>query len=372
MIPSTHYAHEAELLARAVLEGDVQTIDDVLLYLGSSNSDLRLTMQACLHDAPDGVLWRQMLYCITAVAGDTPALVSAIARRLQQHRRGEPIEPDAYRPLDIERVDQSIIEAFTLDESESERAIKERILRQALLSPEIHYSAVYLLALRGWVEMIPLLEELIVAEQISRQNLAGKKERYSPLWQIRAVRALAAIHDERCGAALVHALALDHGQVHQEARRALDDLGFLAEPAWIEALHHPDPHIRWHAARGLSALSAESLLRDPQSLRNSSSVTMLAAGLFDENQAVRWATARALAALDEAGVPAILTVLTQHELTDPFRQAAYYALRSMQNPQTQIRLAPLLPLLQRSGDKAAVPSIARRLLDEWDEYAAKS
>lgn len=361
MSANPHYPYEAELLARAVLEGDVQAIDDVLSYLGSSNADLRHIMLACLHDAPDGVVWKQMLFCIAssgweALPGSLELRHSGVVRRLQQHRQGEPIEPDAYRPLDVERVEQSIIEAFSLDQDENERSIKERILNQALHADSTRYAAAYLLALRNSIDMIPLLEEMIFLQPPHK----GKKPQpETGIWARRAIRALAELQDERCGPPLVRALAMERGSLHQEARRAISDLGHLAEPALLEALHHTDPHIRWHAACGLNALGIKDVTTAPDMLDT------LAAGLYDDSQQVRWATARALAQLDAAAVPAILRALVHHPLTEPFRQAVHHTLHSLPSQKTQARLQELIDVLHQPGGNIEAPAVAQRLLSIW-------
>ena len=75
--------------------------------------------------------------------------------------------------------------------------------------------------------------------------------------------------------------------------KALSELGICAEPALLQALHHPDNHVRWHAARLLGQIG------DPRA------VDVLVTGLWDEDQQVRWATARVLANLDMPAVPAM-------------------------------------------------------------------
>ena len=147
--------------------------------------------------------------------------------------------------------------------------------------------------------MIPFLEEIL--------DTAVKS------WKVRAVRALGAIRDERSAMPLIKALAMDRGPVHSEAKRSLKELGPLADKAWVEALNHPDSHIRWHAPRGLG---------DPS---NSRSMALLAEGLLDGNREVRWASADALARIGPPAVPATLAVISQKTLTTPVRQAAYHA-----------------------------------------------
>jgi HEAT repeat protein len=109
------------------------------------------------------------------------------------------------------------------------------------------------------------------------------------------------LKDERCGPPLIKALALERGELHHAAHRALQDLGPLAESAWLEALHHPNDHVRWHAARGLGSIG------------NVRGALMLAEGMRDKSELVRWATADVLAHMGAPAVPAVLTILSHHK-----------------------------------------------------------
>ena len=130
-------------------------------------------------------------------------------------------------------------------------------------------------------------------------------------------------------------------------RKALSELGICAEPALLQALHHQDNHVRWHAARLLGQIG------DPRA------VDVLVTGLWDEDQQVRWATARVLANLDMPAVPAILEALSHQPLTEEFRQAAFHALHSMTNQATQAYLQPLLRVLGSGRDTVYWQSLAR-------------
>jgi HEAT repeat protein len=175
-------------------------------------------------------------------------------------------------------------------------------------------------------------------------------------WRLRAVKALAALKDERCGPPLIKALATNRNNLHREARRALQSLGHLAKSAWLKALDHSDAHIRWHAARGLGELG------------DASYTYILAEGLLDENYAVRWATADVLAHLGKRGVPATLTILSQRKVTEQSRQAAYHALHGITSRRIQQLLKPLLYALRSPAASVEVPGIAQRLLLEWKTY----
>lgn len=338
---------ETELLLAAA-DGDRHASVRIQNYLRSDNQDLRLIMLAAAHAASAPQVWRYLLDCL-----------------VQENIS----ETEA----------QVIAEAYVLDEGDEEKTIKEAILQEAFHQlPGIdeagkrkRQAAAYLLALRGDSSVIPVLEEIILGDEPRDQHgrPTGKPVRHtqsrSPsdelTWKLRAVQALAALHDERCGSALVKALTVGQyttdQQLHQAARRALGELGSLAEAAWLETLDHPDSHMRWHAARGLGQIG------------NPLAVEILAEGLYDDNNAVRWATAQVLANLDSTALPAVLNVLCQRQLNEPFRQAAYHALHAMPSHLTQAYIAPLLKALSSPATSIEAPAIAQRMLSEWKERA---
>jgi len=205
----------------------------------------------------------------------------------------------------------------------------------------MRHAAGYLAGLRGDQEAIPILGEIIKS---------GTKE-----WQLRAVKALTALRDERCISPLIEALTMDRDLLHREARRALLNLGPIAEQAWLELLEHPDSHIRWEAARGLGEIG------------DAKAAPILAEGLLDENYAVRWATADVLAHLGERAIPATLTILSRYPINEPSRQAAYHALHGISNREVQERIKPLLDALRDFTVSIGVPVIAQRLLMEWEQ-----
>lgn len=323
------YPAEVEVL-HAALGGDKTAINRVLQYLSSSNERLKQIMQVSIREVGEPQLWRALLGCL---AWQRWGLV-----------RTKEAEPDCERRSDPQasrRIDESITEVFVGDTSERERAIKESVLQEALEHSgwSIRRAASYLLALRGEADMIPWLDKMINSAEVE--------------WRLRAIAALAALQDEGCGPPLVRALAQEDTRVHREARKALGELGRHATPALVDALNHKDGHVRWHAARALGQTG------DPRA------VELLAEGLHDENQAVRWASARTLASLDAQAVPAILSVLCHRPLTEPFRQAAYHALHAMMSRQTQERIEPVLQALRGPGASAEAPAVAQRLLRSW-------
>ena len=319
--PTPHIA-EVEMLT-AALAGSALDLGNVLKYLSAANPTLCQIMQEAIRDAADPLIWSHLL--------------TTLAIR----RWNDILELGSLSATALERLDQAIIEGFTQDTRTDEGVQKEAVLAEAWENPDtrIRRTAVFLSGMRGNPDAIPYLAEIIAEDPHE--------------WKQRAVRALAAIHDPRCAPPLLQALIMDHKRLHREARRALQQLGRLAESAWLGVLDHPDSHIRWHAARALGEIG------DPRA------AAILAEGLFDENYAVRWATADVLSDLGNPAVPAILTILSQRKLNQPVRQAAYHALHGLGSRSKQTQLQPLLEALHDPVASVKVPAIAQQLLFEW-------
>jgi HEAT repeat protein len=327
------YKAQVEMIERA-MQGDPAAVKDVFQYLGTSNANLRHMIQSAMHDSADARVWRQMLHCLAYECWLEPT-------EAEEGAEGK-ATPAQRAVLTLQNAHtQTLTEIFVLDENQSEKSLKEAVLNECLFTEDekLRWAAIYIKGLRGDLMMATRLDELI-----ERGDLA---------WKMRAIQALSVLDDPLCGPALVKALAMDHDVLHRAARLALSDMGRKAEPALVEALHHPDSHIRWHAARDLGQLG------DPRA------VEVLAEGLYDDNQSVRWATARVLANLDIYAVPAVLRVLSSHPINEPFRQAAYHALHAMHSAQTQQYLKPLVEALHNPGADVHAPLIAQRMLADW-------
>jgi len=130
-------------------------------------------------------------------------------------------------------------------------------------------------------------------------------------------------------------------------------LGHAAQNTLLEALHHPDSHVRWHAARSLGQCA------------DASGAQILCEGLYDERAEVRWATANVLAGLDAAAVPHILRALIAKPMKESYRQAIYHALHGMPSHRTQERLQPLLAALRGPAPSVQAPTVAQKLLADW-------
>ena len=323
--PEVRHTMETDMLRQA-LQGDASAANSALKYLSSANPTLRRIMQEAIYDLTDARIWSKLLRCLSI-------------QRWNEHQ-------DCERRSDLvasQRIDQSIREVFLEDESEEDKTIKETALLSGLgdLIPQIRQSSAYLLGLRGDSHALPVLSDTLDT---------GSKE-----VQLRAIRALESVQDERCGPPLLKALIKDRGEVHREAGRALNRLGHLVESTWLEALDHPDNHIRWHGARGLGKIG------------DARYAYKLAEGLLDENQLVRWATADVLTKLGTKAVPATLTIISQCELNEQSRQAAYNALHGIMSRQIQARIKPLLDALRGPAASIEAPVIAQHLLMEWEK-----
>ncbi len=319
------HTQENKIVEQA-LAGDTTAANRMLKYLSSANPTLRQIMEETIYDLSDARIWNRLLRCL------------ALQRWNNQtdcERRSDPIAS--------ERIDRAIIEMFKQDESDKDKNMKEAALLNGLKdsNPEISQTSAYLMGLRGDVRAIPVLKKTL--ETSSKDS------------QLRAIKALEALKDERCGPPLLDALVNEEGEIHREAGRALIRLGRRVEETWLQALDHPDQHIRWHAARGLGN-TGDAQYAD-----------ILAEGLLDENREVRWASADVLAHLGEAGVLVTLKILSQSRLNAQTLQAAYHALHDIASSEVQERLQPLLVALRGPAASIEAPAVAQRLLMEWEK-----
>ncbi len=336
-----HFQAQAELLQRAA-QGDLQAAAQVLSYLTSSLTDLRWILNQALHEGRDPQIWRCLLTYLAERKWGSWNDPTHLAVKLDWK------EPHAGAVM------QTISAVYSLDETPAEAAIKHAVLLEGLQSsPAICRPAACLLGLRGAPVAIPVLEEMIAGGEAAPSG-TGRLEAGLPQaleWQIFATHALAALGDPRCAPPLIRALANGRGALHRAAGRALHDLGRAAQPALLEALHHPDSHVRWHAARALAHCA------------DASGAAILCEGLYDEQAEVRWATANVLADLDAAVLPAILRSMIGHRLNESYRRAIYHALHSMSSHHTQELVHPVLEALHGPAPSLEAPLAAERLLE---------
>lgn len=314
---------ESGLLQKAIA-GEQSAVESVVEQLSSPYPRVKQKMLEAIHAESESKVWLHLLNCL------------ALGRWSEELPQNFSTEPNIAQSLDI-----SIVEAFTEDMNSTEKNSKNDILRSALASGNINIrnTAAYLTGLRGDVEAIPVLAEML--------------ERSSKRWQLRAIRAISAIPCLESASLLVQVLVNDHDIYHQEARQGLSNLGTLAESAWQETLEHSDSHIRWHAARGLAEIG------------NYSGLPILAESLNDENTIVRWVSSDLLAHIGVKAVPQILAVLVQKPLSEECRQSAHHALLSIKTFRAQECLKPLVSALSSPSTKQIAQIVAERTLENW-------
>jgi hypothetical protein len=315
---------EAELLLQAI-SGDGTAAEIVAGRLSSPYPLVRAKMIETLHDQSDQQIWMHLLNCFALRIWSANQTLSICSDKAS-----------------TQRLDISIVEAFVEDWSEAESARKRAVLATALNSGGgiLLNAAAYLSGLRRDPAVLPILAEML-----------DKGDR---LWQLRSIQAISSIQNPMSATVLLQILIKDHEIYHQEARQGLSSLGLLAENAWLEALDNPDPHIRWHAARGLAELG------------NYGAIKVIAQGLDDENASVRWVSSDLLTQAGIKAVPSILEVLNQAPLSEECRQSAYHALLSIKTYRARECLKPLVASLSSPSTKHIAQVIAGRLLNDWD------
>ncbi|HWQ84389.1 MAG TPA: HEAT repeat domain-containing protein [Anaerolineales bacterium] len=318
-------------LLESCLEDDPAAVTRLLKLLGHPTPELRHAYQDAIRQANKTRLWR--------------GLISILADRCWETSQDQPqpiqqLHPDLEHQL---RIDEGILDLLASDHTPAESPQKTAALRDCARSHSVQqrYIAHYLLVSRG--------------DYTALDNLKSLFPQASLEWQLRMVRLLANLNTTEGGPLLIEALSSSNRILHHAAHRALIEQGKYATDAWITALQHPDSHIRWHAARGLGEMG---------DLR---AIAILAAGLRDENAAVRWATSGLLARMGSRAVPAILHEISRKPLDEPARQAAYHALHGMSGHDLSARLAPILDALHGPGSDLLAPSTAQKLLARWEE-----
>ena len=317
------YSPESELLNKA-LGADKLAIESTIEQLSSAYPGIRQRMLDAVHQSAESQLWTHLFNCF------------AVGQWSEEHPL---VIMDATGAA--QRLHVAIVDAYLEDRSSNETEIKNTLLRQfsAAEEPIQRYAAAYLAGLRGDASALPVLKEALESEK--------------HLWQLRSIQALSAIHDRRSADLLVGVMIREHEKFHQEARHSLAELGELAEIAWLEALEHTDPHIRWHAARGLAEVG------------NTSALPVLADGLCDENKTVRWVSSELLGRVGSRAIPDILKVIRNIPFSDECRQSAFHALRSIKNYRASECIKPLVSALSSPATKQIAQIIASRLLDDW-------
>jgi HEAT repeat protein len=321
---TVRYSQESELLQKAIT-GEIPAAERVAEQLASPYPRIKQKMLEAIHNGLDQRVWLNLLNCL------------ALGRWC------EGLSLSIYGDLAAaQRLDISIVEAFLEDWHESEQDSKNAILQSTIRSTDISLrnAAAYLAGLRGDAQALPILGDML--------------DRGSKRWQLRAIQAISNIPSAHSATLLVKVLVDDHDLYHQEARQGLSKLGHLAGNAWQEALNHADPHIRWHAARGLAEIG------------DYGGVYLIADGLNNENSTVRWVSSDLLAQIGVIAIPKILDIITRKPLSDECRKSAHHALLSIKSYRAQECLKPLISALSSSSTKMIAQIIAERIQQDWN------
>jgi HEAT repeat protein len=149
----------------------------------------------------------------------------------------------------------------------------------------------------------------------------------------------------------VVALANKDGAERIKAREALIEIGPSAVTELLKALGAPQQHVRWEAAKTLTAIA------DP------SAADKLLEALGDEDSDVRWVVGEALIALRHAGLRPLLAGLTKSQDSEGLYKAAHHVLQVLANNADLAPIVrPVLDALDQSEPELAVPVAAERAL----------
>ena len=150
---------------------------------------------------------------------------------------------------------------------------------------------------------------------------------------------------------LVAALADKDAVKRMRGREALVQLGSPAVPCLLTALGDSQQHVRWEAAKALTAIA------DP------SAADRLVAGLEDEDSDVRWVVAEALIALGPEAVKPLLTTLTKSDPAGGMYQGAHHVVHDLaKRDDLATLLEPVLKAFDEPEPKVAVPVAAEEAL----------
>jgi nucleotide-binding universal stress UspA family protein len=131
-------------------------------------------------------------------------------------------------------------------------------------------------------------------------------------------------------------------------------------PALEALLGRPSREVRWGAA----ALAAEST--------TDQATTLLAQALADQDFAVRWLAARALADRGTAAFVPVLRSLVHNPPSGPFHRAAHYVLRRVHPAEPQEAIQGLIRSLERETTVVQSAPLAANLLVEFTRVGPRS
>jgi HEAT repeat protein len=164
------------------------------------------------------------------------------------------------------------------------------------------------------------------------------------------------MNSEQTTKELVAALASKDDVERIKAREALIQIGSSAVAPLIESLDDSRQHLRWEAAKILTAIS------DP------STAEKLVETLADEDSDVRWVAGEALIALRHAGLKPLLRRLTKSQDSAGLYKAAHHVLQDLaQHAELASVVRPILGALGKPEPEVAVPVAAERALTSMSE-----
>jgi HEAT repeat protein len=154
---------------------------------------------------------------------------------------------------------------------------------------------------------------------------------------------------------LVHQLDGQNWLRSHDAREELVDIGRAAVPALIGALHDPDEHVRWEAAKALGQIS------------DSSAAPALVEALLDPNFGVRWLAAEGLITMRRRGLKPLLQALIERSDSVWLRQGAHHILRTLATSGPHQEIEPVLQALTGPEPIVEVPPAAAAVLKKLEE-----
>ncbi len=192
----------------------------------------------------------------------------------------------------------------------------------------------------------------IVGEPSTAVHLADALHDPASEVRVQAAKALGRLRVPGVAAALVEALRYHDEALASQIHQTLLGLESAAVPALIEATSSPDAWVRWHALRILGEL------HDARGLRP------LVAGLADEDRAVAWMAAHALAVMDAPVVEDVLRLLLRAPDTPQLMETAAYVLRTQTNKQLKPILEPVVESMHAADYRVAMPLAVNRALEQ--------
>jgi HEAT repeat protein len=154
---------------------------------------------------------------------------------------------------------------------------------------------------------------------------------------------------------LVHQLDGQNWLRSHDAREELVDIGRAAVPALVEALHDPDEHVRWEAAKALGEIS------------DSSAAPALVEALLDPNFGVRWLAAEGLITMRRRGLKPLLQALIDRSDSVWLRQGAHHIFRTLATSGPHQEIEPVLKALTGPEPIVEVPPAAAAVLKKLEE-----